>query len=59
VAKNKFVANHWKTVPQGLKPSLIAYFTARLNACPSYSEFFRSLFRPDENVHQIRVLSQR
>jgi hypothetical protein len=33
----------------------------RLKPCPSYSEFFRSLFKPDEdeNVRQHRVLSQR
>src|SRR5271168_665427 len=41
----------WKTVPQGpqgLKPSPIAYFTARLKPCPSYSVFFLkgTAFRP-------------
>jgi hypothetical protein len=28
-----------KTAPQGLKPSPIACSTARLNPCPSFSEF--------------------
>jgi hypothetical protein len=39
VATKKFAANHWKTVPQGLKPSPITYSTARLKACPSFNEF--------------------
>jgi hypothetical protein len=43
VVTKKFAGNHWKTVPQGLKPSPIAYSTARLKPCPSSSEFFRSL----------------
>jgi hypothetical protein len=33
-----------KNLPQGLKPSLLWLFTARLKPCPSYKAFFRSLF---------------
>jgi hypothetical protein len=42
----QFAGNHWKTVPQGLKPSPIAHSTARLKPCPSSSESFRGLFKP-------------
>ena len=35
-----------KTVPQRLKPSLVALFTARLKPCPSVIEFSRRLFSP-------------
>jgi hypothetical protein len=35
VLTKKFAGNHWKDVPQGLKPSPIAYSMARLTPCPS------------------------
>ena len=35
---NSIARNHWKTVPQGLKPSLLWLFTARLTPCPSCNE---------------------
>ena len=35
-------AKAWKSVPRGLKPSLLRLFTARLKPCPSYKAFSAS-----------------
>jgi hypothetical protein len=36
---NSVQVQAWKNVPQGLKPSLLWLFTARLKPCPSYKAF--------------------
>jgi hypothetical protein len=48
-AHKEILRESLENVPQGLKPSPIAHFTARLKPCPSFSvpssgEFFRNLF---------------
>jgi hypothetical protein len=47
VVTRRFAGNHWKTGPQGLKPSPIAYWkAARLKPCPSSNDFSRACVEP-------------
>jgi hypothetical protein len=57
VVAKKFARNHWKNVPQGLKPSPIAYSTARLKPFARPVSFLQPL-KPSPIAYYERVLPQ-